>query len=388
MNKKVLFIIISILLFISISINIVFFSYVNEVKSITNGVVNALVDNNTIDDNVINILNESDSNKLKEYGITSNDFSVNLLNKSTTKYIVILNVIVCIICILLIMYNLYVKYLKESKLKELTNLIRDINNKKYILDMKGNYEGSEYLLKSELYKTVVMLNNISENSINDKISVKTSIEDLSHQLKTPLTCISIILDNLIDNPDMESTLRNSFIKDIDKEISKINYLVNTMLKLSRFDVNSVTFDRKLNSIESIINKAIDNVSVIMDLKGVSVNLNIDKSVNIMCDFNYEVEAISNILKNEVEYSFNNGIIDIEVSDNLVYTLVKIRDYGKGISKIDIDNIFKRFYKGSESNTSSVGIGLSLAKKIIEMDNGKISVESNKESTCFIIKYFK
>lgn len=388
MNKKVLFIIISILLFISISINIVFFSYVNEVKSITNGVVNALVDNNTIDDNVINILNESDSNKLKEYGITSNDFSVNLLNKSTTKYIVILNVIVCIICILLIMYNLYVKYLKESKLKELTNLIRDINNKKYILDMKGNYEGSEYLLKSELYKTVVMLNNISENSINDKISVKTSIEDLSHQLKTPLTCISIILDNLIDNPDMESTLRNSFIKDIDKEISKINYLVNTMLKLSRFDVNSVTFDRKLNSIESIINKAIDNVSVIMDLKGVSVNLNIDKSVNIMCDFNYEVEAISNILKNEVEYSFNNGIIDIEVSDNLVYTLVKIRDYGKGISKIDIDNIFKRFYKGSESNTSSVGIGLSLAKKIIEMDNGKINVESSKESTCFIIKYFK
>lgn len=385
MNKKVLFII-SIILFISISINIVFFSYVSDVKSITNNVVNSIVDKT--DDDIVNILNESDSSKLREYGVNEGEFSINLLNKSTTKYIVILNVLVCFICILLIMYNLYIKYLKESKLKELTNLIRDINNKKYALDMKGNYEGSEYLLKSELYKTVVMLNTISENSIKDKLSVKSSIEDISHQLKTPLTCISIILDNLIDNPDMESNLRNSFIKDIDKEISKINYLVNTMLKLSRFDVNSVVFDRKYNSIESIISKAINNVSVIMDLKGVRVNLNIDKSVNIMCDFNYEVEAISNILKNEVEYSFNNGVIDIEVSDNLVYTLVKIRDYGKGISKEDIDNIFKRFYKGRESNSNSVGIGLSLAKKIIEMDNGKISVESSKESTCFIIKYFK
>ena len=385
MNKKVLFII-SIILFISISINIVFFSYVSDVKSITNNVVNSIVDKT--DDDIVNILNESDSSKLREYGVNEGEFSINLLNKSTTKYIVILNVLVCFICILLIMYNLYIKYLKETKLKELTNLIRDINNKKYALDMKENYEGSEYLLKSELYKTVVMLNTISENSIKDKLSVKSSIEDISHQLKTPLTCISIILDNLIDNPDMESNLRNSFIKDIDKEISKINYLVNTMLKLSRFDVNSVVFDRKYNSIESIISKAINNVSVIMDLKGVRVNLNIDKSVNIMCDFNYEVEAISNILKNEVEYSFNNGVIDIEVSDNLVYTLVKIRDYGKGISKEDIDNIFKRFYKGRESNSNSVGIGLSLAKKIIEMDNGKISVESSKESTCFIIKYFK
>ena len=201
--------------------------------------------------------------------------------------------------------------------------------------------------------------------------------------------INMVLYNLIDNPDMDNKLRESFLKDINKEISKINNLVNTMLKLSMFEVNAIKFDRKYNSLKGILEKSIENVSMIMDLKNVKVNLDIKEDVLIKCDYNFEVEAISNILKNEVEYSKEFGKIDITVNDNKLYTTVIIKDYGIGISENDLKNIFNRFYRGENSSTNSAGIGLSLAKKIILMDNGKISVESKKnEYTVFKIKYYK
>ena len=127
----------------------------------------------------------------------------------------------------------------------------------------------------------------------------------------------------------------------------------------------------------------------MDLKNVKVNLDIKEDALIKCDYNFEVEAISNILKNEVEYSKEFGKIDITVNDNKLYTTLMIKDYGIGISENDLKNIFNRFYKGDNSSSNSAGIGLSLAKKIILMDNGKISVESKKNKyTIFEIKYFK
>lgn len=118
-------------------------------------------------------------------------------------------------------------------------------------------------------------------------------------------------------------------------------------------------------------------------------MDIKEDVLIKCDYNFEVEAISNILKNEVEYSKEFGKIDISVSDNKLYTTLMIKDYGIGISEKDLKNIFNRFYRGENSSSNSAGIGLSLAKKIILMDNGKISVESKKnEYTIFKVKYFK
>lgn len=178
--------------------------------------------------------------------------------------------------------------------------------------------------------------------------------------------------------------------DFDKmEVYNEGNLVNTMLKLSMFEVNAIKFDRKYNSLKGILEKSIENVSMIMDLKNVKVNFDIKEDMLIKCDYNFEVEAISNILKNEVEYSKEFGKIDISVSDNKLYTTLIIKDYGIGISEKDLKNIFNRFYRGENSSSNSAGIGLSLAKKIILMDNGKISVESKKnEYTFFQIKYFK
>lgn len=396
MNKKVLVYLCCLILFISVSLNIFFISYSNNVKRSTNLIINNMVNlvenkySGVVVEDIIKKLNSSElkETSLSKYGIDISDFISLKMKNDNLKYLIILNIIVTCLSLFIIIYNLILKSYKNKKIEELTDLIKEIN-KNYVLDMKDNVEDDTSILKSELYKTTIMLKESAENSLKDKLSIKEFIEDTSHQLKTPLASISIILDNLIDNPNMDNKLRESFLKDINREISKINNLVNTMLKLSMFEVNAIKFDRKYNSLKGILEKSIENVSLIMNLKNVKVNLDIKEDVLIKCDYNFEVEAISNILKNEVEYSKEFGKIDISVSDNKLYTTLIIKDYGIGISEKDLKNIFNRFYRGENSSSNSAGIGLSLAKKIILMDNGKISVESKKnEYTFFQIKYFK
>lgn len=137
-----------------------------------------------------------------------------------------------------------------------------------------------------------------------------------------------------------------------------------------------------------MNETIKNVSNLCDLKNINIEVNNKCQNKINCDYKWQVEALTNIVKNAVEYSYNDNKILIECDDNNVYTQIKIKDFGKGMDKEDAENIFKRFYKGAYAGKDSIGIGLSLSKAIIEKDNGRVSVESIKDiGTTFIIKYF-
>ena len=109
---------------------------------------------------------------------------------------------------------------------------------------------------------------------------------------------------------------------------------------------------------------------------------------ILCDKTWQIEAITNIIKNAVDHSLNDSKVIIDVSSNNVYSMIEIKNFGDVIDKDDIKHIFERFYKGKNATSDSIGIGLSLSKTIIEEDNGNISVNSNKEETIFTIKYFK
>lgn len=237
MNKKVLVYLCCLILFISVSLNIFFISYSNNVKRSTNLIINNmvnLVENKYSGVVVEDIIKELNSSELKEtslskYGIDISDFISLKMKNDNLKYLIILNIIVTCLSLFIIIYNLILKSYKNKKIEEFTDLIKEINNKNYVLDMKDNVEDDTSILKSELYKTTIMLKESAENSLKDKLSIKEFIEDTSHQLKTPLASISIILDNLIDNPNMDNKLRESFLKDINREISKINNLVNTML---------------------------------------------------------------------------------------------------------------------------------------------------------------
>lgn len=342
---------------------------------------------------LINILNKENSiNKLSidKYGINLETDDLILENENKYKIFKIINIIyISLMFVSIIIIFLIYLINKNKKINEITELIEKINNKNYSLDIDSNTEDELSILKNELYKTTIMLKEQAENSINDKINLKDSLSDISHQLKTPLTSIMISLDNIIDNPNMNDKTKEEFIHTIKRETINIKFLVNSILKLSKLETNTIEFNNKEILLDEIIKKSITNVEMISELKNIKINYNKTKEIYINCDLNWQVEAISNILKNSLEYSNNNSTINITTDTNKLYATIIIEDKGKGINEIDLPNIFKRFYKGSNSSNDSIGIGLALAKSIIEKNNGNIKVESKEgEGTKFIIKYYK
>ena len=342
---------------------------------------------------IIQILN-SDSilqnNLLSEYGIDIQKDSLVLSNNGIyINYLVWLTILIIILIIVLTI--LIIKYNKSqsNKIKEIEKYIEEINNKNYALDIQSNDEDELSVLKNELYKITIMLKEQAENSKNDKLNLKKSLEDISHQLKTPLTSITIMLDNILDNPNMDVDTRNEFIKDIHREVSNINFFIQSLLKLSKFDANTIEFNRKEEKIQKIVDNAVKNVSMICDLKNIEIIVENKCDALILCDLNWQVEAVTNILKNSVEHSNNGTKIYIKLESNNIYSQITIKDNGVGIDKKDLKHIFDRFYKGKNSSKDSVGIGLSLAKTIIEKDNGYITVDSElNKRTIFKIRYMK
>lgn len=338
------------------------------------------------------INNEADekTNLFKEYGIDLKKDSIIIKNDKLFIKFSIINLCL-MVGLAVIVLVIFMKYnnSKDKKLQEITKYIEEINNKNYKLDIEDNIEDELSILKNEIYKTTIMLKEVAENSVKDKVNLKDSLSDISHQLKTPLTSMSIMLDNIMDNPEMDSKARNEFIKDIRREAININFLVNSLLKLSKLDANSVHFINKEVYVEEIISEAIKNVSVLCDLKNIDILVDGHEHIKINCDLKWQVEAITNILKNCVEHSKDNSRIKISYEANNVYTKIGIKDYGIGIDKEDLAHIFERFYKGKNSSNESVGIGLALSKSIIESNNGYIEVESEiGKGSLFIIKYSK
>ena len=340
---------------------------------------------------IMEILNSKNNttNIFKEYGIDIDNTSIISENDKYYNTFIIFNTlyIYIIIIVLLIIFLIYIKN-KDKDIKDITKYIEEINKGNYELKINSISEDELSILKNEIYKTTIKLKEAYINTNNDKLSIKKSLEDTSHQLKTPLTSILIMLDNLIDDPSMDTNIRQDFITDIKRQVVNINFLVQNLLKLSKFDSNTIHFIKENNKLSNILKEAIKNVSTLCDLKDIKIIINGDDKSTIYSDFKWEVEALTNILKNSIEHIKDKKEILVYYNTNNVYSIIKIKDYGVGIAHDDLKHIFERFYKGKNSSPDSIGIGLSLAKAIINEDNGIISVESNSNGTTFIIKYYK
>ncbi len=338
---------------------------------------------------IVDLLNNKDKidkPSLSEYGINL-DNSYVLDNNYLVKKNIILNIIILITLsiTLFISYCLYLKR-ENRKLKEILKYLKDINRGLYNLKIEENEEDDLSLLKNELAKTTIMLKEVASNNLKDKVLLKESLEDLSHQLRTPLTSITLILDSLNSK---EETDRLESYKDMKRLILNLNFLVNSLLKLARFDANTITFKEEKFLVDDLLNEVIENVNMLADLKNIKIIKNNNINNSLKGDFKWQVEAITNIIKNCIEHSKENSFIEINHDENKLYTRIIIKDQGVGISKNDLKHIFERFYKGKNSSSDSVGIGLALAKTIIEKDKGFITVTSKEGvGTTFIIKYLK
>ena len=398
-NKKII-IPILILTIIIIATNILF--TVNELKNnqrITSNVIAGIIGNieknypNVSEKEIISILNseneeiEDGKNTLIKYGI--NIENQNAIGQITNNKLLIINILSIIILVFAILVILYIYSRSESKkIKEIEKYIEAINNKNYTLKISENSEDEFSNLSNELYKTTVMLKEQASNSQKFQKTLQTNIEDISHQLKTPLTSISIMLDNIIDNPDMEIETRQKFLHEINRQIEWFNWLVIALLKLSKIDSGTAVFTKKEINVEKIINHVIQNLAIPLEIKQQKIIVN-GNSSKFIGDYNWQLEALTNIVKNCIEHTPNNKNIYIEFEENNFYTKITIKDEGAGIAKEDIKHIFERFYKGKNSSENSIGIGLALSKSIIERDNGYIICSSKEgEGTTFEIKYMK
>ena len=342
---------------------------------------------------IVEILNNSDRTNneiLREYGIELDKDSVILENNTDfQKFIIIdINTLIVFILMLSIIFFKY-NHSESKKINEITKYIEEINRGNYKLNIEENTEDELSILKNELYKITVMLKEVAENSQKDKTTLKDSLSDISHQIKTPITSILIMLDNILSDENMPEDIKKDFIKDIKREIINIKFLVESILKLSKIDSNSIKFIKKEVFIKDIIDEAVKNVSMLSELKNIEIIVSGDDSIKTICDLKWQVEAITNILKNCIEHSYENRKIYINYNQNNMYTELKIEDNGTGIDAKDLPHIFERFYKGKNSSSDSVGIGLALSKSIIESNNGYIQVDSElNKGTTFIIKYLK
>ena len=343
-------------------------------------------------EDLIEILNSDNSktNILEEYGYDVEIDSLLVQNDKLNVRYNIYKLVIIGLCLVALIYLFVTSHLESDKeIDKIIRLLEKINHKNYELNIDELSEDKLSILREEIYKTTIMLKENADNSLKDKINIKNSLQDISHQLKTPLTSIDIMLDNISDDPNMKTEVREEFIRHIKREMASITFLVQAILKLSRFESNTITFYPKEVSVQKIIDAVISNVSNLSDLKNICIVVDNRCKNKIKCDFKWQVEALTNILKNAIEYSYNDNKVILECNDNNLYTEFRIKDFGKGMSTEDIVNIFKRFYKGKNAGKDSIGIGLSLSKAIIEKDNGQIVVESKKEKgTTFIIKYFK
>lgn len=323
---------------------------------------------------------------LNKYGIYPEKDWVSYNNQGSYKY-VILSVSVGI-AFGLAFAVLFLGYLKIQKKQtmDIAKRIERINLGDYSLQIDRNSEDELSLLDNQIYRTAVKFREQAENSNKDKENLQKSLSDISHQLKTPLTSIIVMVENILDDDDMPLEIRREFLNDIKHNTNTISFLVQSLLKLSKLDAEAVKFRYEQVEVKSIVDECIKNTAVMAEILGVRLETDCNDII-LNCDKKWLCEAVTNIIKNCIEHS-HNGNIKITAEQNKLYTKISIKDNGSGITKEDLPHIFERFYKGKNSSDDSVGIGLSLAKTIIEKQGGYISVSSelNKGSE-FVIKFF-
>ncbi len=342
---------------------------------------------------IIEVLNNPDlaeEDLFKKYGINIQNESLSIKQQNLNNQYFLFTIISILIYSLTIILIIIIYNKKEkAKINKITNYLKELNNHQYSLAIEDNQEEDLSLLKNEIYKTAITLNEQTLLLKKDKESLKDSLSDISHQLKTPLTSINLMIDTLRHQDNLSSTERRELLNNIHRKITNTNFLVHSLLKLSKFDANTIEFNRQNNTLSKILKEVLDNLSTLSDLKDIKINIKGSKDISLYCDYKWEVEALTNIIKNCIEHSNNSSKIDITYQKNDIFTKIIIQDNGCGISKKDLPHIFERFYKAQNSSKDSIGIGLSLAKTIIEKDNGYITVDSViNEGTTFTIKYLK
>ncbi len=257
----------------------------------------------------------------------------------------------------------------------------------YDLDIQDNTEGELSILKNNLYKIILLLRSQNAALQKEKLGLADLLADISHQLKTPLAAMTVMTDILKTETDPQN--REKFLETVEAQTEKMNWLIVTLLKLSKLDAGTIELEEKPVKIASAVEKAVSPFLITADLRNITLDFSAVSDFTFTGDRSWSAEAIGNIVKNCLEHTEDGGKIVFTTEETNIYDMLCIADNGCGIPETELPHIFDRFYHGEGASENSVGIGLALSKSILAREHATIEAKSRVgEGTAFYIKFYK
>lgn len=282
--------------------------------------------------------------------------------------------------------HLGTEYYRYRKLRKLSNDLDKLLISGVPLPIREYHEGELSILANHIQKLTLRLTESAEAINKEKVHLADSLADISHQLRTPLTSMNLTTSmlreaNLTDERRMELTGELRIL------LTRTEWLVETLLKLSKLDAGTVKLIRQKISVRELIDRAAAPLAIPMDLRNQTLTIRCDEEM-LSCDLVWTAEALGNILKNCMEHTPEGGIVTVTASETALYTQIEVEDTGDGFAPKDIPHLFERFYKGSNASENSYGIGLALARTVITTQNGAVQAMNGKNGAKFVLKFYK
>ncbi|MBR6642358.1 MAG: HAMP domain-containing histidine kinase [Lachnospiraceae bacterium] len=292
----------------------------------------------------------------------------------------------------LILANIIVVYVchkkRERKIDDLIFYLMKVQDNMELPAFDSMNEGRLGILQSEIYKLVVQLKEQYSDERKQKKYMVDILSDISHQIKTPMTAITLMTE-LLSAPELPDEKRMDYVEKINQQTNRMTWLVRNLLTLSQLEADMLELKREEQNLKEMFHSIMDTFEIMAEVKGVELHMDCPEGIVFLCDKQWTREAISNIVKNCIEHTNEGGRVCVSAMQNNIATEIVIQDTGEGIPKELLPNIFKRFYKAPGSSNSSVGIGLSMSKQIIMRQNGTINVESEVGvGSRFVVKMYK
>lgn len=279
------------------------------------------------------------------------------------------------------------RHKREKELDRLTEYLMKVQDRQSLPSWERCKEGKIGILESEIYKLITQMSEQTGTSRKEKEYLSKMLSDISHQIKTPLTSMGIMVD-LLKTPGLPEEKRIRYAGNIERQMDRMTWLVRNLLTLSRLDANMIHLKKEQVNLRRLMTQALEPFEIMAEVKEIELAVEIDSDISLECDEQWTTEAFSNIIKNSLEHMGSGGCLEIRAEKNNFSTNIFIKDNGDGIAPEDLGHIFERFYKGRNSSENSVGIGLALSKQLIMLQNGIIHVTSEEgEGTEFRIKMY-
>lgn len=289
--------------------------------------------------------------------------------------------------LLLLLGTMLFLYCRERLYRKSENIIKDYINGNYIVHLPQSNEGTIYQLLSSVDQLATMLKAKNDTEQKTKEFLKNTISDISHQLKTPLSALMMYQEIIENEPENSETVKEFSLK-IGTALKRIEQLIQAMLKITRIDAGSISFEKSNYSISNILGHAISELTTRANNEKKEIVIDGDLEQMLYCDIEWTSEAIGNIIKNALDHTDAGGKINISWEQTPAMIKIFITDNGHGISQEDIHHIFKRFYRSKNiSDSQGIGLGLPLAKAIVEGQGGILSVQSERlQGTTFTLSF--